>query len=210
MMPRNLTLFPDSEPAFELPAGMRYEPGFLALDEEEALVADLRKLSFRSFTMHGVEAKRHVAHFGLSYEYNSGASKPGDPMPAFILALRERVGAWMEQDPTSFVEALVNEYPVGAGIGWHVDAPQFGEVVGVSLLSSSRFKLRPLTPSSGTPVELAIAPRSIYLLSGEVRWQWQHHIPPAKEPRYSITFRTLREPNDASTAPLAGREGLSN
>jgi hypothetical protein len=29
-------------------------------------------------------------------------------------------------------------------------------------------------------------------MEGDVRWRWQHHIPPTKELRYSITFRTLR------------------
>ena len=28
--------------------------------------------------------------------------------------------------------------------------------------------------------------------AGEARWSWEHSIPPAKELRYSITFRTLK------------------
>jgi alkylated DNA repair dioxygenase AlkB len=31
------------------------------------------------------------------------------------------------------------------------------------------------------------------VLAGEARWKWQHSIPPTKEERYSITFRTLRQ-----------------
>jgi hypothetical protein len=30
------------------------------------------------------------------------------------------------------------------------------------------------------------------VLDGAARWQWQHSIPPGREERYSITFRTLR------------------
>jgi DNA oxidative demethylase len=30
------------------------------------------------------------------------------------------------------------------------------------------------------------------VLSGEARRSWEHSIPPTKELRYSITFRTLR------------------
>jgi hypothetical protein len=33
---------------------------------------------------------------------------------------------------------------------------------------------------------------SAYLLSGPARSAWQHHIPPTKGDRYSVTFRTLR------------------
>jgi alkylated DNA repair protein (DNA oxidative demethylase) len=40
--------------------------------------------------------------------------------------------------------------------------------------------------------EVELAPRSAYVLSGKARWSWQHSIPPGKELRYSVTFRTLR------------------
>ncbi len=40
--------------------------------------------------------------------------------------------------------------------------------------------------------ELELAPRSGYVLAGPARTAWQHHVPPAKRLRYSITFRTLR------------------
>jgi alkylated DNA repair dioxygenase AlkB len=39
--------------------------------------------------------------------------------------------------------------------------------------------------------ELELEPRSGYVLAGEARTAWQHHIPPAKALRFSITFRTL-------------------
>jgi hypothetical protein len=38
----------------------------------------------------------------------------------------------------------------------------------------------------------ALGPRSGYVLAGEARSAVQHSIPPAKELRYSIRFRTLR------------------
>jgi alkylated DNA repair dioxygenase AlkB len=41
-------------------------------------------------------------------------------------------------------------------------------------------------------VAIELAPRSIYRLEGESRWDWQHSIPPTPALRYSITFRTLR------------------
>jgi alkylated DNA repair dioxygenase AlkB len=40
-------------------------------------------------------------------------------------------------------------------------------------------------------------PRSMYLLSGRSRTDWEHGIPPVGELRYSITFRNFageREP----------------
>jgi alkylated DNA repair dioxygenase AlkB len=41
-------------------------------------------------------------------------------------------------------------------------------------------------------IAVELAPRSIYRLDGEARWEWQHSIPPTPALRYSITFRTVR------------------
>ena len=41
-------------------------------------------------------------------------------------------------------------------------------------------------------LELELAPRSAYVMQSNIRWEWQHSIPPTKQLRYSITFRTLR------------------
>jgi alkylated DNA repair protein (DNA oxidative demethylase) len=40
--------------------------------------------------------------------------------------------------------------------------------------------------------ELTLEPCSAYVLSGPARTQWQHHIPPVTQERWSMTFRTLR------------------
>lgn len=45
--------------------------------------------------------------------------------------------------------------------------------------------------------EAVLHPRSAYVLAGEARFAWQHLIPPTKELRYSITFRTLKEAQPA-------------
>jgi alkylated DNA repair dioxygenase AlkB len=97
--------------------------------------------------------------------------------------------------------ALINEYPPGAPIGWHRDAPQYGVVTGVSLLASCRMKLRryvsPSAHMQGAPPrktthEIELAPRSAYVMSGSARHDYEHSIPPVERLRYSITFRTVR------------------
>jgi alkylated DNA repair dioxygenase AlkB len=40
--------------------------------------------------------------------------------------------------------------------------------------------------------EVALEPRSAYLLSGAARYAWQRSIPSTKALRYSVTFRTLK------------------
>lgn len=79
-------------------------------------------------------------------------------------------------------------------ICWHRDSPEYNLVAGVSLGAPGRMRLRPFPHRSGVPVlSLELAPRSAYQLCGEVRWRWQHSVPPTKALRYSITFRTLAE-----------------
>jgi DNA oxidative demethylase len=90
------------------------------------------------------------------------------------------------------VEALVQRYPVGATIGWHRDAPAFGVVVGLSLAAASRLRFQRGKGDDRRVYELGLEPRSGYVLAGEARNAWQHSIRPARELRYSITFRTLR------------------
>jgi alkylated DNA repair dioxygenase AlkB len=95
---------------------------------------------------------------------------------------------------------VINEYFPGAPIGWHRDAPQYGIVAGISLLSACRMKFRPYVKPAGrgarerrtTTHEITLEPRSGYLMTGESRNAYEHHIPAVTRLRYSITFRTAR------------------
>lgn len=180
------------------PSGFRYREDFITADEEAALDHDIAGIEFATFEMRGVVARRRVAFFGRPYD-SRGAATP--PLPAFLVPLRDRAAAWAGIDSQAFAMALVNEYRPGAPIGWHRDAPQYGLVVGISLLSSCRMKFRPyVSPSAHGAVrgprrathEIALEPRSAYLMAGESREAYEHHIPAARALRYSITFRTMR------------------
>ena len=98
--------------------------------------------------------------------------------------------------------ALINEYRPGSPIGWHRDAPQYDVVAGVSLLSACQMRFRPyLAPSAlraaagprrNATHEVLLEPRSAYVMTGEARYAFEHHIPAVETLRYSITFRTHR------------------
>jgi alkylated DNA repair dioxygenase AlkB len=71
--------------------------------------------------------------------------------------------------------------------------PDFEDVVGISLLNEAVMRFRPYPPDAPKKqdvVKLTLAPRSIYLLRGSVRWAWQHSVAATKLLRYSITLRT--------------------
>jgi alkylated DNA repair dioxygenase AlkB len=182
----------------DLPPGFDYREEFISLDEERHLVAAISEVQFGSFEMRGVVARRRVKFYGRSYDAVPG---PEEPIPEFLFPLRDRLAAWAKIDPAAFAMALINEYQESAPIGWHRDAPQYELIAGVSLLSSSRMKLRPyVAPKAVSKVagprktthEIELKPRSAYLITGEARAGYEHSIPPVTSLRYSITFRTLR------------------
>jgi alkylated DNA repair protein (DNA oxidative demethylase) len=185
----------------DVPPGFEYRADFVSLLEADALVAAIGRLAFSKVEMRGVVAKRRTAHFGWTYGYENRRSEPGPPMPEFLLDVRGRVARWAGVDPDAFAEALITDYPEGAPIGWHRDAPMYEDVAGISLVTGCRMKFRPyvspkdvssLAGPRRTSHEIELAPRSAYLIRGVARRDFEHSIPPVPGRRYSVTFRTLR------------------
>jgi alkylated DNA repair dioxygenase AlkB len=183
----------------DVPRGFLYRGDFIAVEEEERLAGEIAAVEFSNFEMRGVVARRRVAFFGSTYDAGAASSPP---IPEFLLPLRDRIARWANLNPQAFAMSLINEYPPGAPIGWHRDAPQYDIVAGVSLLSSCRMKFRPYVRRStqqpgerqrrSASHEILLERRSAYLMTGESRKAYEHHIPAVETLRYSITFRTLR------------------
>ena len=183
-----VALFDDLIP---LPDGFIYRPEFLDIAEERDLLDTIAKLEFREVRMHGVVARRRVIQYGWKYQFDGARLSEGPAIPPFLDALRDRAAALAAVAPEVLSEALLTEYPPGAPIGWHRDAPGFGIVVGVSLLSACRFRFRRGPERGSDRVAITLEPRSAYVLAGAARTEWQHSIPEVDTLRYSITFRTL-------------------
>jgi len=195
----------------DLPPGFVYRPDLITPIEERDLLSVIEALAFSAVEMRGVVAKRRTVHYGWTYGYYARRTTPGLPLPAFLVPLRARMADWAGVPAEAFEEALLTEYPPGAPIGWHRDAPIFGDVIaGASLGSSCRMRFRPAfaTATAGTPGdataaagdpstprrathEIELAPRSGYLISGTARRDYEHSIPPVGGMRHSITFRTI-------------------
>ena len=176
----------------EPPEGFSYYPDFLSMEEERALMEQIMTLDFSEVRMHGVAAKRRVAHFGWIYGYESWRLSRGPQIPDFLLPVQRRAAHLLDREPKVLSEALITEYPPGAVIGWHRDAPMFGPaVLGLSLKSACRFRFRRDHAGRSESRTVMLEPRSLYILRGPARVQWQHSIPSTKALRYSITFRTV-------------------
>ena len=177
----------------EEPEGLVYKSELLSEEEGAELIEQLDELRFDPIVMHGQAAKRTARHFGLDYDYEARTPQPGEPVPDWLLPVRAQAAELAGYKPEELVEILVQRYPPGSTIGWHRDAPAFGTVIGVSLGGSSRLRFQRGKGEDRRVWEVLLEPRSGYVLAGEARTSWQHSIPPTKELRYSITFRTLRQ-----------------
>jgi alkylated DNA repair dioxygenase AlkB len=185
-----------------VPAGFDYRESFIAPTEERELLDALEQVPFAPVVMRGAVARRRIAHFGWTYGYYARRTEPGPPLPDFLLPVRARFAAWAGITAEMFVEALATEYPPGATIGWHRDAPVFGDIVcGLSLRAACRMRFRPCVSTASvrerdgprrTTHEIDLAPRSGYVMAGDARRLFEHSIPAVGSTRYSITFRTLR------------------
>jgi 2OG-Fe(II) oxygenase superfamily len=178
----------------DVPLGFEYRKDFITDAEERVLLEGIAGVTFSDFEMRGVLARRRVAFFGQSYDRAAAG-----PLPAFLLPLRAKIAQWSGIASDEFAMALINEYRPRTPIGWHRDAPQYDIIAGISLLSPCRMKFRPYrspsapkSPRRSASHEIVVDRRSAYLMTGESRQAYEHHIPPVAELRYSVTFRTLR------------------
>lgn len=185
-------------------------PGFAYRDElidppAEARLRDaIERLDLAPFRFQGWTGKRLTKTFGWRYDFDDRSFAPVEPIPDWLRPLRDRAAGFARISPPEFVHALITRYDPGAGIGWHRDRPQFGMVVGISLVAGATLRFRQRSGSGFRRASIELLPRSAYLLSGEARQQWEHGIAEHDELRYSITFRTLSERGlMAASAPHA-------
>jgi alkylated DNA repair dioxygenase AlkB len=176
------------------PEGFMLAPDFLTEAEEADLSGVLSALSYGVVRMHGVAAKRRVAQFGWHYSFESFRLTPAPAAPAPLESIRFRAAQFAGISAEGFAETLVTEYPPGAGIGWHRDAPPFGIVAGISIAAACRMRFQKGSGANRVTAAVTLPRRSLYLLTGPARSEWQHTIPPVRELRYSITYRTLKRP----------------
>lgn len=177
-----------------LPPGFSYSPAFISREEEEILLKAIDKIDLKNMKFHEYEAKRKVMSFGRGWSFTEQQLKEGAPIPEDFNFLIERIASYANIPVTAIVQFLVTEYPVDSVINWHRDAPPFKIIAGVSLLSDITFKLRPQQKEKQTKantISLNVAARSLYIMTGEAKTNWQHCTAPAKKVRYSLTCRTI-------------------
>jgi len=186
-----MDLFPETLP---VPEGFRYVSDFLSVHEEAELLQHIRGMSLHPMMFQGYEAKRKTESFGYDYSFENRQLSKGKDIPEVFEPLIRRVADFIALTPSAIAELLVTEYPPGAVINWHRDAPPFKTIIGISLLEDCIFKFRPHDKALQERKAIRSIPierRSLYVIDGAARSAWQHSIAPVRNTRYSITLRTL-------------------
>ena len=173
--------------------GLRYADALIGPGEEEQLIERMLATDLEPFRFHGWLGNRKTRSFGWRYDFDDASFAPAEPIPGWLLPLRETAAAFAGLQPDDFIHALLARYDPGAGIGWHRDRDVFDQVVGISLAAPATLRFRRRRGDGFDRAKLDVAPRSGYLLSGEARWDWEHSIVPGSDLRFSITFRALSE-----------------
>ena len=173
--------------------GLEYREEAITAEEEAALLDRLASLDLAPFRFHGWTGNRKTQSFGWRYDFDDASFTPAEPLPPWLLPLRDKAAEMASIEPTEFIHVLLARYDPGAGIGWHKDRDVFDKVVGVSLNTPATLRFRQRAAGGFRRAELELQPRSAYLLSGEVRSAWEHRITPGEQLRFSITFRTLSD-----------------
>jgi alkylated DNA repair dioxygenase AlkB len=175
------------------PAGLRYADDFVEAAVEQALIGRIAALPLQRFQFGAFEGNRRVASFGYRYDYTEQRLAEAEPIPDWVLPVARQVEAWAGLAGGSVRQVLCTEYDAGVGIGWHRDKPHFDKIIGLSLGSSCKFRFRRRNGDKWERHTLEALPRSLYMMDGEARSQWEHSIPPVEARRYSITFRTMKQ-----------------
>jgi DNA oxidative demethylase len=171
-----------------LPHGFLYLSHFLSAAEHDVLLQEVYGMKYQHDVFRGQRLKRAYAQFGYAYALTGHELTPAPSLPDVLLSVIARGSPYCPDD-TRFNQCIVTHYPKGAGIGWHIDARCFGDVIlAVSAGAAARLQFRP-KGSKATSHEVLVRPGSLYVLSGSARWEYQHRVMPVTAVRYSLTFR---------------------
>lgn len=179
---------------FDLAAlpGLASQDDLISEAEERMLIEAIDATALSPFRFQGWTGKRLTSSFGWRYDFDAGRLERGEPLPGWLLPIRDRADAFSGRPAGDLVQALLIRYDPGAGIGWHRDRPAFEHVVGLSLGAPATMRFRRRVGTRFERVSVPLPPRGAYHLIGEARQEWEHSIVEMDQARWSITFRSLR------------------
>lgn len=173
--------------------GLRHAAGVLPQGELAGLARAIDAAPLTPFRFQQWTGLRLTASYGWHYDFAAGRVGEAEPMPDWLLAVRDVAAGFSGVPADALVQALLIRYDPGAGIGWHRDRPVFDHVVGLSIGAPATLRFRRRRADGFDRFAQALVAGDAYHLTGDARWEWEHGIAPMTATRWSITFRSLTE-----------------
>ncbi|HEY9798346.1 MAG TPA: alpha-ketoglutarate-dependent dioxygenase AlkB [Leptolyngbyaceae cyanobacterium] len=186
--------------AIQIP-GLTYLPHYITVDEQNKLINIIDQQEWST------KLRRRVQHYGYRYDYKNGSlassSYLGD-LPDWAGRIAKRL---LDDGLTTKVpdQVIINEYEPGQGITSHVDCvPCFGKTI-ISLSLGSSCVMDFTHSQIKQKASILLLPRSLVVMQGAARYEWQHSIAARKKDKYkgrelvrtrrvSMTFREVLFP----------------
>ncbi len=187
----------ETEPEINI-SGLTYIPDFISAHEQDLLLSQIDQQLWLT------DLKRRVQHYGYKYDYKArtvGNDAYLGPLPDWL----SEISTKLHNDgifPSIPDQVIVNEYLPGQGISAHIDCvPCFADTI-ASLSLGSPCVMEFSNPKTGGKKSIVLEDRSLILLFGPARYEWQHAIPARKSDiingikterarRVSLTFRNI-------------------
>jgi alkylated DNA repair dioxygenase AlkB len=153
-------------------------PNYITVEEEQVLLSHFPKRANNKSM-----DRNSIVRYGSILPYKT---KVYPNIPDYFATLLER----LKMDEIIESDSItVNEYQERQAISWHVDSLSSGPaIIVLSLLSDAVMGLR-YKKDKTVIQDIALPARSLLILDGEERYEWEHSIYPVQSHRYSIVFR---------------------
>lgn len=178
--------------------GLTYIPEYINAFRENELISIIDNQPWIT------DLKRRVQHYGYRYDYKArnvtSELKLGE-LPNWLSDYCKELHS-KSIFPRVPNQVIINEYQPGQGISSHIDCvPCFDKTI-ASLSLGSPCVMDFINTKTQEKVAVLLEPRSLMLLSGEARYNWQHGIMGrktdiyngkkfARSRRLSLTFRNV-------------------
>jgi len=173
------------------------------ITEGAAILAALDQREWKPVTASA--HSRKIQHYGFMYDYVSRkVATVCELIPAELEDLKNIltetcVALGITDAAYEFNQCIVNDYQPGQGIAKHADVNAYGPVIGCFTLGTGAM----MTFRKGKEsYNIYTKPNSLYLMSGDARYQWTHEMTARKSDqidgkrvlrgrRVSVTFRSV-------------------
>lgn len=177
--------------------GLRYDRDVISEDHQRAI---LRYFDDTPDQWQPGPGGRMVRQYGRQYDYEKrclGKELPGPPdCIRDLMSLFRVVHPDLRDDHD---QCIINRYLPGEGISAHTDHPAFDDGIACFTIGSGAI-IEFANPKTREKRTVYTTPGSLYVMTGESRYEWTHCMPARKNDigygargtRYSITIRNIK------------------